>query len=56
MLYRYGHLMDQSVGDAGVELEAAVFGGDPASDLPAEGVRDVPSGESSQPREVVTTA
>jgi integrase len=44
-LDRYGHLMDQSYGDASAQLEAALFGGDAvaaASVSQALGVRAVP--------------
>ena len=43
-LDRYGHLMDQSYGDASEQLEAALFGSSPASGLQAAEGQTVPHG------------
>jgi integrase len=43
-LDRYGHLMDQSYGDAGAEIERALLGAETASGLQAVGSQAVPDG------------
>lgn len=43
-LDRYGHLMDQSYGDASARLEAALFGGHPPKVSPASPVRVAATG------------
>lgn len=55
-LDRYGHLMDQSYGDASAQLEAALFGGNPGSVLAASADVDVPSRAPSRPVSVVASA